>query len=192
MKIKSKPKKTDTRSILIAAAGTGGHIMPAMAVADKLINKKFNLFWAGTPNGMENGIVDKKKIFFISLAIGGFRGKKFFSLISYPFKFVFSLLKVMWFIRKYKISRVLVFGGYISLPVGFASKLMRKKLFIHEQNTIMGTSNKLLVPFAERIFSAFPLKNNQSINVCGNPIRGKIANINKTINQGKNKINILI
>ena len=46
MKIKSKPKETNTKSILIAAAGTGGHIMPAMAVADKLINKKFNLFWA--------------------------------------------------------------------------------------------------------------------------------------------------
>ena len=53
MKIKSKPKKIDTTSILLAAAGTGGHIMPAMAVADKLINKKFNIFWAGTPNGME-------------------------------------------------------------------------------------------------------------------------------------------
>tara|TARA_B100000035_G_scaffold309020_1_gene314591 strand:- start:20278 stop:21330 length:1053 start_codon:yes stop_codon:yes gene_type:complete len=192
MKIKSKPKETNTRSILIAAAGTGGHIMPAMAVADKLINKKFNLFWAGTPNGMENRIVDKKKIFFISLAIGGFRGKKIISLISYPFKFLLCLMKVMWLIQKYKISRVLVFGGYISLPVGFAAKLMRKKLFIHEQNTIMGTSNKLLAPFAEKIFSAFPLKINQSVNVCGNPIRGKIANINKTINQGKNKINILI
>jgi UDP-N-acetylglucosamine--N-acetylmuramyl-(pentapeptide) pyrophosphoryl-undecaprenol N-acetylglucosamine transferase len=64
MKIKSKPKETDAGSILIAAAGTGGHIMPAMAVADKLINKKFNLFWAGTPNGMENRIVDKKKDIF--------------------------------------------------------------------------------------------------------------------------------
>ena len=192
MKIKSKPKETDTRSILIAAAGTGGHIMPAMAVADKLINKKFNIFWAGTSNGMEIRIVDQKKIFFISLDIGGFRGKKIFSLISYPFKFALSLFKVMRFIQKYKISRVLVFGGYISLPVGFAAKLMRKKLFIHEQNTIMGTSNKLLAPFAEKIFSGFPLKNNQSINLCGNPIRRKIANINKTINQGKSKINILI
>jgi len=148
MKIKSKPKETNTKSILIAAAGTGGHIMPAMAVADKLINKKFNLFWAGTPNGMENRIVDKKKIVFISLAISGFRGKKIISLISYPFKFLLCLMKVMWLIQKYKISRVLVFGGYISLPVGFAAKLMRKKLFIHEQNTIMGTSNKLLAPFA--------------------------------------------
>jgi UDP-N-acetylglucosamine--N-acetylmuramyl-(pentapeptide) pyrophosphoryl-undecaprenol N-acetylglucosamine transferase len=98
MKIKSKPKETNTKSILIAAAGTGGHIMPAMAVADKLINKKFNLFWAGTPNGMENRIVDKKKIFFISLAIGGFRGKKVISLISYPFKFALCLMKVMWVI----------------------------------------------------------------------------------------------
>ena len=192
MKIKSKLKKIDTTSILLAAAGTGGHIMPAMAVADKLINKKFNIFWAGTPNGMENRIINKKKMFYISLAIGGFRGKKLISLISYPFKFALCLIKVMWLIQKYKISRVLVFGGYISLPVGFAAKLMRRKLFIHEQNTIMGTSNKLLAPFAEKIFSAFPLKNNQFVNVCGNPIREKIANIKKTISQDKNKINILI
>ena len=71
-------------------------------------------------------LLTKKKIFFISLDIGGFRGKKIFSLISYPFKFALSLFKVMRFIQKYKISRVLVFGGYISLPVGFAAKLMRK------------------------------------------------------------------
>jgi len=192
MKIKSNPKEADSKSILIAAAGTGGHIMPAMAVAEKLINKKFNLFWAGTPNGMENRIVDKKKIFFIPLSISGFRGKKVISLINYPFKFLLCLIKVIWLIKKCKVSRVLVFGGYISLPVGFAAKLMRKELFIHEQNTIMGTSNKLLAPFAEKIFSAFPLKINQFVNVCGNPIRGKIANINKTINQAKNKINILI
>src|SRR6056300_1907483 len=87
MKIKSKLKKIDTTSILFAAAGTGGHIMPAIAVADKLINKKFNIFWAGTPNGMENRIINKKKMFYISLAIGGFRGKKLISLISYPIKF---------------------------------------------------------------------------------------------------------
>ena len=78
MKIKSKPKETDTRSILIAAAGTGGHIMPAMAVAEKLINKKFNLFWAGTPNGMENRIVDKKRYFLFLLILVDFVERRLF------------------------------------------------------------------------------------------------------------------
>ena len=78
MKIKSKPKETNTKSILIAAAGTGGHIMPAMAVADKLINKKFNLFWAGTPNGMENRIVDKKRYFLFPLLSVDFVERRLF------------------------------------------------------------------------------------------------------------------
>ena len=149
MKTKSKQKEINPKSIIIAAAGTGGHIMPAWALAEKYLTNGWTVIWFGTPNGMENKIINKNNVIFVSLNIGGFRGKKLFTLIAYPLKFFYALIKSCCWIIKYKVSNVVVFGGYISLPAGYAAIILKKNLFIHEQNTIYGTSNRLLTPLCK-------------------------------------------
>lgn len=192
MKTKSKQKEINPKSIIIAAAGTGGHIMPAWALAEQYFINGWKVIWLGTPTGMENKIINKNNVIFISLNIGGFRGKKLFTLITYPFKFLYALIKSCYWIIKFKASNVVVFGGYISLPAGYAAIILKKNLFIHEQNIIYGTSNRLLTPFAKKIFTAFKVESKYPICISGNPIRKSILNIKKNFNKTTVKINVLV
>ena len=67
MKTKSKQKEINPKSIIIATAGTGGHIMPAWALAEKYLTNGWTVIWFGTPNGMENKIINKNNVIFVSL-----------------------------------------------------------------------------------------------------------------------------
>ncbi|MEK9771032.1 MAG: undecaprenyldiphospho-muramoylpentapeptide beta-N-acetylglucosaminyltransferase [Nitrosomonadales bacterium] len=176
MKIKSNPEEIRS-TIFIAAAGTGGHIIPALSVSKVFLDNNWEVYWAGTYQGMENDLVDKKIINYVPVNIGGFRGKKFITLISYPFKFLISVFKLVRIIKKYNIRSSLVFGGYISLPLGLATLLCRRNLYIHEQNSIPGTSNKILAPYAKKVFSAFSIKNKFFNITAGNPIRDELKTI---------------
>lgn len=191
MKIKLKPSKVKPLNLLVAAAGTGGHIMPAIAVAQEFIKNGQKVAWVGTISGMENKLVDKTEVDYKAINIGGFRGKKIKNLITYPFKFVIASFEILIYLLRNKVKNILVFGGYISLPVAAAGIILRKNIYIHEQNFIFGTSNKLLAPFAKEIFTAFKIKTKHKITVTGNPIRENITPKNK-INKITNKLNLLI
>ena len=186
MKIKLNQEEIKS-SIFIAAAGTGGHIMPALSVSKIFLDNNWKVFWVGTPQGMENDLVNKNIIRYIPINIGGFRGKKFITLITYPFKFLISGFKLVRLIKKYNIQNSLVFGGYISLPLGLATLLCGGKLYLHEQNCIPGTSNKILAPFAKKAFSAFSIKNNFFKNIIGNPIREELSAIKKPTIRFRNR-----
>ena len=107
------------------------------------------------------------------LPMRGFRGKGLLNKFISIFGLVASIGKTIIFLFQNKINFVVCFGGYISLPVGIAAILCRKQLILHEQNAVMGTSNKLLAPFAKIVFLGTPLatvsqKNTQLV---GNPIK---------------------
>jgi len=189
--MKIKLKRKEIKQIVIAAAGTGGHIMPAMAVANYFYQKNYKVIWLGTPNGMENELVSKERFKFTSINITGFRGKNILSLLSYPIKLAIASIKSILLLRKYNNASVLVFGGYISLPIGIAAIMLRKRLYMHEQNAIFGTSNKILAPFATKIFSAFEINTKYLVEVIGNPLRSSILKVNETLKSEK-RLNILV
>ena len=97
------------------------------------------------------------------------------------------------FLFRHKIDYVVCFGGYISLPVGIAAILTNKSLILHEQNSILGTSNKLLAKFAKIIFLGFPLSAGSTKNtkIVGNPIR-KITDLKNNSHNNKDVIKIYI
>ncbi|NPA58363.1 MAG: undecaprenyldiphospho-muramoylpentapeptide beta-N-acetylglucosaminyltransferase [Aquificae bacterium] len=140
--------------VFIAGGGTGGHFYPALAVAESLKEKGAEIHYFGTEKGIEGSKdfpADKKRLFPIS----GVRGKGLGGLVS-----AYGLLKTAFQIKD-EIKRenpdfILCFGGYASLPLGLASVMAKKPLFLHEQNSIPSYTNKLLSRFARKVFITFP------------------------------------
>ena len=167
------------KNILIMAGGTGGHVYPALAVADSLKEKGFNLFWLGTDKGLESHLVPGRGYPLLKINVTGIRGKGVVRLILTPFMLIIALLQAISIMMKIKPAVVLGMGGFASGPGGIAAWLMRIPLLIHEQNAIAGLTNRLLAPFAVSVMSAFPGVFNPSdkLTVTGNPVRDDIINI---------------
>lgn len=177
---------------LIMAAGTGGHVFPALAVAQALIAKGHQVQWLGTSTGMETTLVSNKGIDFHCVSMQGFRGKSIIKKLFMPFMLLQSILKVMMVIFRVKPTVVLGFGGYITVPGGLAAKIMGKHLILHEQNSVAGSANKLLAKVANDVLVAYPdvLPNSQHV---GNPVRESIYQLHQAKNKTKNEqINILV
>ena len=171
---------------MVAAAGTGGHIYPGLAISEYFLEQSIPVSWVGTQKGMENGLVDKYKIPFYSISISGIRGKGLLPWIKLPFMLFKSILQSIKVLRAEKPNFVIIMGGYIGIPTAIASKILGIHLIIHEQNAIPGLSNKLISIFANKIFCGF--KNSlKKATVIGNPIRKTILNISNPQQRFKNK-----
>lgn len=167
------------RNILIMAGGTGGHIYPALAVADYLKEHGFNLFWLGTDKGLEKHVVPKQGYPLLTINVAGVRGKGLLRLIITPFMLLLALVQALFIMIKVRPVAVLGMGGFASGPGGIAAWLMRIPLLIHEQNAIAGLTNRLLAPFAYSVMAAFPsaFKESAKMTVTGNPVRTDITSL---------------
>ena len=162
------------RSIMIMAGGTGGHIFPALAVADVLRSEGWNVTWLGAPNSMEAELVPKHGYEMAWVHFSGLRGKGLLRKLMLPLNLLVALWQSAVAMFRYRPDVVLGMGGYITFPGGVMAALLRKPLVIHEQNSIAGMSNKALAKLADRVLSGFPrvLKRAEW---CGNPVRDSIA-----------------
>lgn len=169
------------KNILIMAGGTGGHIYPALAVADCLQEKGFNLFWLGTDKGLETNVVPKHGYPLLTVNVSGVRGKGLARLLFMPIMLLIALIQALSIMIKVRPVAVLGMGGFASGPGGIAAWLLRIPLLIHEQNAIAGLTNKLLAPFAVSVMAAFPgaFKESTKITITGNPVRADIARLPK-------------
>jgi UDP-N-acetylglucosamine--N-acetylmuramyl-(pentapeptide) pyrophosphoryl-undecaprenol N-acetylglucosamine transferase len=165
-----------SRTILIMAGGTGGHIYPGLAVADALRAQGWNIVWLGAPNSMEAELVPKHGYPVAWVNFSGVRGKGLVRLLTMPFTLLRALGQSADAIFRHRPDVVLGMGGYITMPGGLMAAILRRPLVIHEQNSIAGMSNKVLAKLATRVLSGFPdvLKNTQW---CGNPVRADIATV---------------
>tara|TARA_B100001765_G_C19508076_1_gene344576 strand:- start:3789 stop:4829 length:1041 start_codon:yes stop_codon:yes gene_type:complete len=178
---------------LISAAGTGGHVFPALEFSQECMRNNHRVIWFGTNSGIEKNLVRDHKINFKTIPMSGFRGKGFLAKVISVVGLAFSTVKMVSFLFRHKIDYVVCFGGYISLPVGIAAILTNKSLILHEQNSILGTSNKLLAKFAKIIFLGFPLSvgSTKNTKIVGNPIR-KITDLKNNSHNNKDVIKIYI
>ena len=158
------------------------------------MNQSNPVSWVGTPQGMENSLVDKNKIPFYSINISGVRGKGIFPWLKLPFTLSISIIQSIKVLRVEKPKFVIIMGGYIGIPMAIASKLLGIHLIIHEQNAIPGTANKIISKIANQIYSGFENSLKKS-KVIGNPIRKTISNIQSPqlrFKQKKGPLKILI
>ncbi|MGY8814511.1 MAG: undecaprenyldiphospho-muramoylpentapeptide beta-N-acetylglucosaminyltransferase [Gammaproteobacteria bacterium] len=157
------------------AGGTGGHVYPALAIADYLRESGVPLFWLGTQAGLESRVVPENNIKLITINVSGLRGKKINQWIFAPFILMLSFMQSLRVILNIKPSVVIGMGGFVSGPGGIAAWLLRIPLYIHEQNSIAGTTNKLLSPFAKTVMQGFPGSMNvKRVVTTGNPVRKEI------------------
>ena len=169
----------ETKITLIMAAGTGGHILPALAVAQALQKIGVTVHWLGTQQGLENQLVSPSGIFIHHLKMQGIRGKGLLALLMAPFRLGLATLQAIRIIHQIKPNIVLGFGGYVSAPGGLAAWILCKSLVLHEQNAIPGSSNRCLSRLAAQVFQAFPntFPLSRKAITCGNPIREEILAI---------------
>lgn len=160
--------------ILIMAGGTGGHVFPALAVAESLRQRNVEVRWLGAPQGMEADIVPKAGFPIDYVTISGLRGKGALSWLAAPFKLLLAMWQSLRLIRRIKPAAVLGMGGFVAGPAGVVSVLLGRPLVIHEQNAIAGMTNRLLARIATRVLAAFPGAF-KSATVTGNPVRPQIA-----------------
>ncbi len=163
-----------SRTILIMAGGTGGHIYPGLAVADALKTQGWNVVWLGAPNSMEAELVPKHGYPVAWVNFTGVRGKGLGRLLTLPFTLLRALGQSADAIFRHRPDVVLGMGGYITMPGGLMAAILRRPLVIHEQNSIAGMSNKALATFSKRVLSGFPGVLRRA-EWCGNPVRADIA-----------------
>ena len=165
--------------VLIMAAGTGGHVFPALAIARQLETRGVKVDWLGTPDGMEEKLLEGTGYEFHQIAAKGLKGKGLSRLLSAPWMLMRSLWQSLVIINRLKPDCVLGMGGYVSGPGGVAARLLRRKLYLHEQNAVVGLTNRLLSRLANCVFEAFPgafLKSDKVMYV-GNPVRADIEQV---------------
>jgi len=167
------------KTILIMAAGTGGHVFPALAVAKAFEKAGHRVAWLGTRNGIEYEKIRAEGIPFYELSIMGLRGKNVQTLLKAPFAIAQAVWQARAVIKKEKPDLVLGFGGYVTGPGGVAAFLSGVPLVIHEQNAILGLSNRLLSKVAKACLEAFPgtFPAQKQALLTGNPIREAFLNI---------------
>jgi len=158
--------------ILVSAAKTGGHIFPAIAVGNELKSNGHDIVFIGSGASIEISAIKKTSFSYHRISMEGFRGKNFLGKIKSLLLIPISIFKILKIIKNEKVDAMIGFGGFITVPVGIAFLISRKPIFIHEQNAILGSANKMLGRFSKIIFSAFKLKETfKNICITGNPIR---------------------
>lgn len=166
---------------MIMAGGTGGHLFPALAVADYLRARGVEVRWLGSRGGMESRLVPKHNYPIDYISISGLRGKGVLGWLLAPYKINIAIFQALRLMLKFKPDAVLGMGGFVTGPGGIAALLMSKPLIIHEQNAIAGLTNRLLSKIADRVLQAFPgaLKV-KGVATVGNPIRDSISKLEQT------------
>lgn len=165
-----------SQTILIMAGGTGGHIFPALAVAEKMRERGWRVVWLGNPDGMEVRLVPQHGYEMVWVKFAALRGKGLLRKLLLPL----NLLKGFWqaqkAIRQVRPNVVLGMGGYITFPGGMMAALLGKPLVVHEQNSVAGLANRVLAGVADRIATGFPGVLKKGV-WAGNPVRPEIARI---------------
>lgn len=162
--------------ILIMAGGTGGHIMPGLAVADVLRDRGWTVRWLGHPEKMEGTLVPARGYELCPLRFAGLRGKGFVDQLKAPFRFMRALKQAWGHFTRVKPNVVLGMGGYVAFPGGVVSALRAKPLVLHEQNAIAGMTNRYLSHLARRVLSGFPGALSGA-EVVGNPVRDEVVRL---------------
>lgn len=170
-----------TTRVLIMAGGTGGHVFPALAVADELHSRDVDVFWMGTKKGIEAKLVPAAGYPLNFISVQGLRGNGLLGWLLAPFKLIKAVTEAVRAVKQIKPNVVLGLGGFASGPGGVAAKLMGKPLVIHEQNAIPGLTNRLLSCLAQRVLQGFPnsFSSSRKAQWVGNPVRTTIESLDK-------------
>ncbi len=157
--------------VAIAAGGTGGHVFPALAVAEELRQRGLEVLWIGSRRGLENRLPEMAAFPLLRLSVGGFRGRNPLAALWSLARAAFALLVCwLWMLRR-RPRALLAMGGYVSVPAGFAALCRRCPIVLHEQNARPGLANRLLAGRASALLETWAGSFSLSARQVGMPVR---------------------
>jgi len=164
--------------LMILAGGTGGHVMPALAVAKKLQQRGMDVRWIGNADGLEAHLVPEAGLELDFINIKGLRQSGIKRKLIMPFMLLQACFQALVIILKHRPDVVLGMGGFVSGPGGLVAALLRKPLVVHEQNAVAGLTNRVLSIVATKVLSGFPAaKGIDEVLWVGNPVRQQILDV---------------
>lgn len=165
--------------VLIMAGGTGGHVFPALSVAEELVARGIHVAWIGTAAGIEAKLVPAAGYPLFEINVKGLRGNGALGWLLAPYRVMKAVWESRLIIKQVKPDVVIGMGGFASGPGGFAAKMMSKSLLIHEQNSIPGLTNRLLAKIADTVLTGFPnsFPADTKAQWVGNPVRKAIEDL---------------
>jgi UDP-N-acetylglucosamine--N-acetylmuramyl-(pentapeptide) pyrophosphoryl-undecaprenol N-acetylglucosamine transferase len=163
--------------VLIMAGGTGGHVFPALAVAQELRARGVPVVWLGAPGSMESRLVPAHGFAIEWIQVAGIRGKGLGRWLLAPFRVLRGVAQAARILKRVRPRAVIGLGGYVSGPGGIAAWLLRIPLLIHEQNAVAGLTNRMLARLAAQVLEGFPGSFGARVEArcIGNPVRADIA-----------------
>ena len=165
------------KHLLVMAAGTGGHVIPGLAVAREMQARGWSVSWLGTPAGMENKLVPPSGIPIDRIAFSGLRGKGLLHTLTGGFRLLGAFWSCLRIIRQRRTTAVLGMGGYVCFPGGLMASLLRRPLVLVNADASLLMSNKALLPVADRVafgFDGAAAHKTRHAVVTGNPVRAEI------------------
>lgn len=165
---------TKPRTLLVLAGGTGGHVFPALAVAQWMRAQGWRVAWMGGESGLENTLVPAAGIELHRIRFAGIRGKGLRRWLALPGALLRAVAQSSRIMAGLRPDAVLGMGGYASVPGALSAWLRRIPLVLHEQNAIPGLANRVLARLARRVLTGFP-DTLPGAGWCGNPVRDEIC-----------------
>jgi len=166
-----------SRTIMIMAGGTGGHIFPALAVADHLRAQGWSVVWLGVRGGMEERIIPPRGYTMAWVRFSGVRRRGLLAIALLPLNLLVAFWQGARAIFAHRPDIVLGMGGYVSFPGAMMASFFNRPLLIHEQNSVAGLANRVLAKLADRVMTTFPGAFGEATAVIwtGNPVRQEIV-----------------
>jgi UDP-N-acetylglucosamine--N-acetylmuramyl-(pentapeptide) pyrophosphoryl-undecaprenol N-acetylglucosamine transferase len=169
-----------SRHLVIMAAGTGGHVIPGLAVAREMQKRGWSVSWLGTTHGMENRLVPPSGIPMDNIGFSGVRGKGALHTLTGGFRLLGAFGSCLRILRRRRTTAVLGMGGYVTFPGGLMASLLNKPLMLVNADAALLMSNKALLPVADRVafgFDGDSVRRIRQAVVTGNPVRAEIESL---------------
>jgi UDP-N-acetylglucosamine--N-acetylmuramyl-(pentapeptide) pyrophosphoryl-undecaprenol N-acetylglucosamine transferase len=163
--------------LVIMAAGTGGHIIPGLAVASEMKRRGWSVSWLGTKTGMENRLVPPSGMALDTIGFAGLRGKGLLHTLTGGLRLLAAFWDCLRILRRRGADAVLGMGGYVCFPGGLMASLLNKPLVLVNADAALLMSNKALLPVADRVafgFDGAAVAKVKNASVTGNPVRREI------------------
>lgn len=167
------------KKVLLMAGGTGGHVIPALSLAERFAAEGLEVEWLGSPQGIENRLVPAAGITLNHIDVVGLRGKGLLRKLAAPFLILKAVQQAVSVLRRFRPDFVVGLGGFASGPGGIAARMLGIPVYIHEQNAVAGMTNRWLSKVARQTFAAFPKAFSEQVGavVTGNPVRESLLSI---------------
>lgn len=186
-------------AVVLLAGGTGGHIVPALVVAEELGHRQAEVHWIGRPDSEEEKQVraGNDAVHYHGLRAGGLRGKSPWVAVRNLCILLASCWRAFWLLRLLRPEVAVGFGGYVSLPGACACLLLRIPLVLHEQNARTGSVNRLLARRAECLIAGMSgafseCASQRKVELLGNPVRSEMEGLKRRTRTGDGMLRLLI